>query len=233
MYKDRRILAVVPARAHYDKIDELNLKKLGGNPLISYTLQATQKSKYLDKVIVSTEDSFIADIADSYGASVPFLRPEKLVKLGITTAQVAKHVIESISDEFDIVIILLPNAPFRTSEIIDDAIEFMIKNEFQKVRGVTEKTDYFLCEKEDTFVTLNSELNIEDNTFISLFTVGGGIYLYERDQLFKDNDCDESYGNFVINEHNARLIRSLYDLLIAERLIKLNQSLVDSLINST
>ena len=182
---------------------------------------------------MSTEDSFIADIADSYGASVPFLRPEKLVKLGITTAQVAKHVIESISDEFDIVIILLPNAPFRTSEIIDDAIEFMIKIEFQKVRGVTEKTDYFLCEKEDTFVTLNSELNIEDNTFISLFTVGGGIYLYERDQLFKDNDCDESYGNFVINEHNARLIRSLYDLLIAERLIKLNQSLVDSLINST
>ncbi len=231
----------MPARAHNDKIDRLNLKKLGGQPLISYTINAANESKYIDKVYVSTEDTEIVELVKTLGASVPFLRPLKLVKSGITTYQVACHVLENIDEIFDITLILLPNAPFRGANLIDDAIKFMIESPFKKVQSVKIVSDYFLFKKNDTFSPLNKLFDGTNKLFdgtnyglTELYTIGGGIYVLDTDCLINnDKYKDLEYGNYFLHEHNARLISSLYDLLIAERLIKLQQSLVDSLINAT
>ena len=234
MYKGKKILAVIPARAHYDKIDQLNLKNLGGQPLISYTINAANKSKYIDRLFLSTENPEIVKLAASLGLPVPSLRPKRLVESGVTTFQVVRYVIQNIEDDYDIIIILLPNAPFRGSELIDNAIEFMIKSPYKKVQSVKPIVDHFLFKNGNNLSPLFKLVGGKNSEFSEVFTIAGGIYLFNKECLLYENKYKKlEFGNFYMHEHNARLIRSLYDLLIAERLIKLQQSLVDSLINAT
>ena len=74
----KKILAIVPARGKSLSLKNKNIKLFCGKPLISYTITNALKSKYIDKVIVSTDSKKIAKIALKYGAEVPFYRPKKL-----------------------------------------------------------------------------------------------------------------------------------------------------------
>ena len=145
----------------------------------------------------------------------------------------ASHVLQAVNKHFDFVLILLPNAPFRDSNIIDQAIKYMIDNSLEKVRGVKLIKDYYLYK--NSFKSIE-ESNLENGYGLPKLyehaIVGGGIYLYSYERLLS-NENNLPYSNFIIPEHNAILIKSLYDLLVSERLVNLNQSLIDSLIKST
>ncbi|KDE63217.1 hypothetical protein FUSO4_09635, partial [Fusobacterium necrophorum DJ-1] len=80
MYQNKRILAVIPARGGSKGIPKKNITMLDGLPLIVYTLKSAQHSKYLDRIIVSTEDFEIKKVAEQYGGEVPFLRPVELAQ---------------------------------------------------------------------------------------------------------------------------------------------------------
>src|SRR3712207_9337312 len=80
MYQNNKILAVIPARGGSKGIARKNIKEIEGLPLIAYTLQESQFSKYLDRTIVSTEDLEIKEVAERYGGEVPFLRPAELAQ---------------------------------------------------------------------------------------------------------------------------------------------------------
>ncbi len=71
----QRVVAIVPARGGYDEVPYMNIKKLGPIPLIAHTLQEAAKSRYIDRVIVSTDDEKVAAVGRDYGADAPFLRP--------------------------------------------------------------------------------------------------------------------------------------------------------------
>ena len=72
MYKNKRILAIIPARGGSKGVPRKNIIEVGGNPLIKYTIDCGKNSKYLDRVIVSTEDLTIKRIAEENGGDVPF-----------------------------------------------------------------------------------------------------------------------------------------------------------------
>ena len=78
MIEGKTVLAVIPARGGSKGIPRKNIKKLCGKPLIAWTIEEGLKSKYIDKLIVSTEDEEIALLSRKYGAEVPFLRPKEL-----------------------------------------------------------------------------------------------------------------------------------------------------------
>lgn len=80
MYKGKKVLAVIPARGGSKGVPRKNIKDLGGKPLIAWTIECAKKSKYLDRVIVSTEDNEIASVAQKWGAEVPFMRPMELAQ---------------------------------------------------------------------------------------------------------------------------------------------------------
>ena len=73
MINGRKVLALIPARAGSKGIKDKNIRPLLGKPLVAYSIEAALKSKYMDKVIVSTDGQKIAEISERYGASVPFL----------------------------------------------------------------------------------------------------------------------------------------------------------------
>jgi N-acylneuraminate cytidylyltransferase len=87
-------LAVIPARGGSKRIPRKNIKLFCGKPIIGWSIEAAQDSECFDRIIVSTDDEEIADIARSFGAEVPFLRPKNLSDEHSGTIPVIAHAIE-------------------------------------------------------------------------------------------------------------------------------------------
>jgi pseudaminic acid cytidylyltransferase len=87
-------LAIIPARGGSKRILGKNTKLFAGKPLIAYSIQAAIDSGEFDKIIVSTDSQTVADIAISYGAEVPFMRPEALSGDFVGTGPANQHAIE-------------------------------------------------------------------------------------------------------------------------------------------
>ena len=120
------VLALIPARAGSKGIKLKNIQKINGKPLIAYSIEAAKKSKSVNRIIVSTDSSKIAKIAKSFGAEIPFLRPKKLSSDKSSGIETIVHALDflknSESYEPDIVVILQPTSPIRSSKIIDKSI---------------------------------------------------------------------------------------------------------------
>lgn len=127
-----KILAIIPARGGSKGVPRKNIKELGGKPLLAYTVEAAQKSKLIDRLILSSEDKEIIEVANSLGVEVPFKRPEKLAKDQSGSMGVVQHAVEVLEQQgevYDAVILLQVTSPFREEGLIDQAIEKFIKSE--------------------------------------------------------------------------------------------------------
>ena len=135
-----KVIAIIPARAGSKGVLNKNIKSLNGKPLISYTIEEAKKSKFIDKLIVSTDSKEIADISLSQGASVPFIRPSELSTDSSLTFDVIKHTMNFLKDKdehYDIIVLLQPTTPFRKVESIDKAILTLKKsNKYTSVVSV-------------------------------------------------------------------------------------------------
>ena len=113
------MLCVITARGGSKRIPRKNIKDFCGKPIIAYSIEAALKSSIFDEVMVSTDDVEIADIAKTYGATVPFMRSEKNSDDFATTRDVILEVLDSYSEQgqvFDSVCCIYPTAPFVTAE---------------------------------------------------------------------------------------------------------------------
>ena len=141
MVKDSTVLAVIPARGGSESIPLKNIKAFAGYPLLSYSIAAGLQSKLVDRVIVSTDDEQIAEVAGEYGAEVPFLRPEALAFNDTPDLPVFQHALgwlkEAESYSPDLVVQLRPTSPVRPPDCVDQAIAILRQNpEADSVRGV-------------------------------------------------------------------------------------------------
>jgi CMP-N,N'-diacetyllegionaminic acid synthase len=128
--KIKNIIAVICARGGSKGLRRKNIQPLLGKPLIAYTLMAALDSKYVNRVIVSTEDSEIADVAREYGAEVPVLRPAELATDTSPVEPVLKHVIDWLQEnenyQTDLVVYMQITDIFRQRHFIDTLIEWML-----------------------------------------------------------------------------------------------------------
>ena len=120
------MLAIIPAREGSKRVVGKNIRPLGGIPLIAHTIKAAIKSKKIDRVIVSTDDNQIAEIAKDYGAEIPFIRPKELSNDYVETIPVIKHAIvwfEGNNISIKYVCCLYATAPFIQSQILSKAYQ--------------------------------------------------------------------------------------------------------------
>lgn len=120
------ILSIIPARGGSKGIKRKNLKPILNKPLVAYTIEASLKSKYITRTIVSSEDSEILKVSKEYGAQT-ITRPDELAQDETKTAPVMLHVLNELKKEgykADYVVLLQPTCPLRDENYIDCAFEY-------------------------------------------------------------------------------------------------------------
>ncbi|HET8707508.1 MAG TPA: acylneuraminate cytidylyltransferase family protein [Pseudomonadales bacterium] len=139
--KKKRILGVIPAKGGSTRLPRKNILPLGGKPMLQWAVESARQSGLIDRLIVSTEDAEVADVAKKLGVDVPFIRPQKLAKDPAGVVQVTLHAIEMLreqGDEYDEVIILLPTSPFRSAQDITDAYRLFQEKHAEFLMSVSE-----------------------------------------------------------------------------------------------
>ncbi len=135
----KRILAIIPARGGSKRIPRKNIKNFLGKPIISYAIKAALDSKIFDEVMVSTDDKEISDVAEKFGAKVPFLRSAKNSGDHSTTADVIEEVLSEYQKQggvYNYACCIYPTAPFVTENNLKKALDLMIKNNADSVLPV-------------------------------------------------------------------------------------------------
>lgn len=123
IHKEKKIIGVIPARGGSKRLPGKNLLPVAGRPLIAWIIAAARGSKHLDRLVVSTDDSQIADAARALGVEVPFLRPAELSTDMATSEDVLIHALDAVAGDFALAVLLQPTSPLCLPEDIDAAIE--------------------------------------------------------------------------------------------------------------
>ena len=123
MIGEARVLAVVAARGGSKGLPVKNLADVGGRPLIAWSIDAGRASRYIDRLILSTDDAAIAAAGRRLGCEVPFLRPAELASDDARIEDGLIHALDAVGESFDLLVLLQPTSPLRLGADIDGCIE--------------------------------------------------------------------------------------------------------------
>jgi len=136
------VLIIIPARGGSKGIPRKNIKMFHGKPLIVHTIDTALRSGIDGRVIVSTDDDEIADIAIRAGAEVPFKRPKEFARDESTSAEVVNHVLEQIGDTYDSIMLLQPTSPLRKPEDLKQCLQILQTHQCDAVVSVAEVKEH-------------------------------------------------------------------------------------------
>lgn len=139
--KNKKVLAIIPARGGSKRIPRKNIKLFLGKPIISYSIEAAVKSNIFDEVMVSTNDRKIAQIAEKYGANIPFYRTNKNSSDFATIDNVIEEVLvryKKLGKKYDYIFCIFATAPFVTADKLKKAFRIIKKTNSDAVVAVTQ-----------------------------------------------------------------------------------------------
>ena len=125
MIGNARVLGLVTARGGSKGLPGKNIRLANGRPLIDYTIAAGRAARTVDRLVLSTDDEAIAEVALRCGCEVPFMRPAELAADGTPSIEVVLHALQALPG-FDIVVLLQPTSPAREGADIDATVERMV-----------------------------------------------------------------------------------------------------------
>jgi spore coat polysaccharide biosynthesis predicted glycosyltransferase SpsG/CMP-N-acetylneuraminic acid synthetase len=216
-----RVLAVVPARGGTDTVPYLNLKRLGDRPLLAHTLDAARRAPSLDRVVVSTDDDRLAEIACAYGAEAPFRRPADLVRDIPSLKPVIEHAVravEAAGDRFDVVVVLQPTSPFREGAAIEAALDRLVTGGFDAVISVDEDRTLSWKQAGDRLVPLFEREGRRDEQ-PPVYRENGAVVVLRRAVIDGPTRFGERVGQLVLDRRAAFTVHDLADFWMAERLL--------------
>jgi len=190
VYKNKTFLAIIPARGGSKRLLRKNILDLNGKPLIAYSIEAGLKSKYIDKVIVSSDDDEILEVSKKYGAQL-IKRPEVLASDTATTFDALKHTIDNI-EKYDYILLLQATSPLRNEKHIDEAIELLELKKADAIVSVCEMDHSPLWSNtlpKDNSMTgfLKDEVkNKRSQDLERHYRLNGAIYICKTDKLLED-----------------------------------------------
>ncbi|MGC8734977.1 MAG: cytidylyltransferase domain-containing protein [bacterium] len=229
MYKNKKILAVIPARGGSKGLFRKNIKLLLGKPLIAWTIEQALNSKYLDEVIVSTEDNEIAEISVKYGAKIPFLRPVELAKDDTPMIDVLIHILQNIKSYYDLIVLLEPTSPIRKRDDIDNAIVKFVDN-YDKYDSLVSlgqvhlENPVIMKKIEGDYVVpfyekLQNIYRRQDYPLV--FFPYGVLYISKVENLLRNKTFyTNKTGYFFIERFQCYEIDDIYDFLAIENILK-------------
>jgi len=225
------VVAVITARGGSKSVPKKNIAIVGGKPLIAWTIEAALRSLYLCRIIVSTDDIKIAQVAREWGAEVPFLRPPELAQDDSPHTPVVVHAVEWL--EFhekmipDCVLLLQPTLPLRTTEDIDSAVRLFIDKKADSVVSVCEALSHPYLVKT---ITPDGKLKnyietpkgyLARQKLPPAYALNGAIYLVKRDVLINMGTfyTERTYAYRMPPERSLD-IDTPWDLYLADLILK-------------
>jgi spore coat polysaccharide biosynthesis predicted glycosyltransferase SpsG/CTP:molybdopterin cytidylyltransferase MocA len=229
MKDGEQILAVIPARGAYDAVPYLNIRPLGGKPLLAHTIEAALGSRSVDRTIVSTEDERIAEVARRWGAEAPFLRPAELSRNIPSLNPVLLHAAEELErlDGFRAatVVSLLPTTPFRRADVVDQVIDRLVETGADSVITVTEERWMNWKVAGDRIVPLFEQRGRREKMEPIYREVGAALAI-RRSVLSTDSRLGDNVGHVTMDKYSAFTVHTLAELWAAERLVGLARVVV-------
>ncbi len=227
------VLAIIPARGQSKGLPGKNIKSFNGLPLIAHSINVALASKFTDRVIVSTDDEEIASIARSYGANVPYLRPEEIAGDKSTDQEYLRHAINWFNkqgESYETIVLLRPTCVFRTSDEIDKAINKLISSDFDSVRGVSEVSysPYWMKKKDDdrlvSFISSDYEYSLRQS-LPEVVQANGAVDVLRSSVIIEHHNIyGENIGFLDMDEVSRTDIDTKLDFMIAEFLHQNYQS---------
>ncbi|SKB95305.1 CMP-N,N'-diacetyllegionaminic acid synthase [Lachnospiraceae bacterium] len=225
MFNGKRILGFIPARGGSKGIKRKNICELCGKPLIAYTIEAAKESKYIDWIIVSTDDYMIAEIAVKYGAAVPFIRPSILASDESKIIDAVIFSIKKLCDKgemFDTLVLLQPTQPLRTTKDIDDAISKYFEHGEKSLVSVCEARDNpLLLRRIDGEGVMhhyeNKSSTVRRQDMEKIYRVNGCVYINDVAELSADTSFNDNTIPFIMERNHSIDIDEEEDFWIAER----------------
>ena len=230
MINEKDILAIIPARGGSKGVPRKNIKDLCGKPLIQYTIEAAKKSKYIDRIIVSSDDSEILNTVKNVGIDVPFIRPNEISKDDTPSMDVIMHCLEWLRRNENYIpkyiCLLQCTSPFRDEKHIDEAIEKMISENGSSIVSVCESEVSPYCMKKIENGKLidfinNNEAYSRRQELPKVYQLNGAIYISEINNLLENKKwyTDNTLG-YVMDSASSLDIDTSMDFKIAEVIMK-------------
>ena len=227
---NKTFLAIIPARGGSKRLPRKNLLDLCGKPLIAWSIEAALKSKYISKVIVSSDEEEILNIAKEYKADF-IKRPDELASDTATTFDALKHTLENV-EKYDYVVLLQPTSPLRTEKHIDEAIELLKEKNADAIISVCEVEhsplwSNTLDENLDMSNFLRDEvLNKRSQDLPKYYRLNGAIYICKTDKLLENKGffLKENIYAYKMNKKHSVDIDEEIDFIIAEKLMQHNNN---------
>lgn len=217
----KKILAIITARGGSKGIPGKNIKLLAGKPLIAYSIDEAKKSKYIDQLVVSTDDVDISKVAKEFGAEV-IDRPAELAQDGTATAPVLHHVLDFLQESEnykpDVVLLLQPTSPLRTVAHIDEMIEKFMAGDYDSMLSVKFINEpRFEINEKDNLEQVETRENRQKRT--PTIIENGALYLTDIDIIKKDLMTGDKIGYYEMDEASSIDIDEPFDFILAEHLI--------------
>ncbi len=225
------VLAVIPARGGSKALPRKNLALLYGKPLIAWTIEAAIRSRVVNRTVVTTDDTEIADVARSLGAEIPFLRPPELARDETPGIAAILHAVRWLEEHEgyrpDVVMKLQPTSPLRTAEDLTSALALLAERHADAVVSVTpvEHHPYWMRTVDEhgfmhDFVPQSAPTFVRQD-LPPAYRVNGAIYLADRTTLLTTEWWfGPRTAAYVMPSERSVDIDTTDDLAVAERLLE-------------
>ena len=225
-----KTIALIPARAGSKGLPNKNIRNIAGKPLIGWSIEQAFAAKDIDEVYVSTNCTKIAKIAESFGAKVPFLRPEAISGDEAITEDTVIHFLSFLQKSnisCDNLLLIQCTSPVRQSGRFDDAIQFFDSNKYDSILSVSESHRFYWRNLKEPVPLYNFQArplrqNISKDD-LSYFETGS-FYLFKKDVFlrYKNRICG-SVGLYVTPENEMFDIDGITDFSICEALLNIEK----------
>ena len=221
-----KILSIIPARGGSKGLPRKNIIDLNGKPLIAWTIEASLKSRYITKTVVSSDDNEILEVSKKYGANV-LKRPDDLATDTSSSQSVVEHTItelEKVNEKYDYLVLLQPTSPLRDRNDIDEAFETLFEKNATALISVKEYNNKILkafIDNQKGFiegVRNNTYPFIRRQDLPKVYMSNGAIYIIKVDEFLKNKSFwTEKTVKFVMDEIKSMDIDTKEDMQKIER----------------
>lgn len=231
MINKKEILAIIPARGGSKGLPGKNIKLLNEKPLIAHTILEAKNSRYINRIIVSTDDNAIAEIANQWGAEVPFMRCANLAtdesKSNDVILDVLKWLKENDNYIPDYIMLLQCTSPLRESKHIDEAIDLLFENSADAIVSVKEceENPYWMKilvdNKIKSFINSNNAI-LRRQELPNIYSLNGAIYMTKTQFFLEHKDW---YGDntiaYIMDKESSIDVDDILDFKLAELILNL------------